>query len=57
MTSVAIETTQYIFNLGWCELDDVISNIAGALVGFGGYNILQKVICKEAVPDKTKNRR
>lgn len=46
MTSAAIEITQYIFNLGWCELDDVISNTAGALVGFGCCVIVHKLIKK-----------
>ena len=46
MTSAIIEATQYIFNLGWCELDDVISNTAGALIGFGCYVIVQKLIYK-----------
>ena len=46
MTSAIIEITQYIFNLGWCELDDVISNTAGALIGFGCYVIVHKLIKK-----------
>lgn len=46
MTSAIIEITQYIFNLGWCELDDVISNTAGALVGFGLYVTVHKLINK-----------
>lgn len=46
MTSAVIEITQYIFNLGWCEVDDVISNTAGALIGFGCYVIVQKLIYK-----------
>lgn len=46
MTSAVIEITQYIFNLGWCELDDVISNTAGALIGFGCYVIVHKQIKK-----------
>lgn len=46
MTSAIIEATQYIFNLGWCELDDVISNTAGALIGFGCYVIVHKLIKK-----------
>ena len=46
MASAIIEATQYIFNLGWCELDDVISNTAGALIGFGCYVIVQKLIYK-----------
>lgn len=44
MTSIIIEATQYIFNLGWCELDDVISNTVGALIGFGCYVIVHKLI-------------
>ena len=33
--SVFIELSQYIFNLGWCEVDDVISNTLGAMIGSG----------------------
>lgn len=33
--SVTIEAVQYIANLGWCEIDDVISNALGAAIGFG----------------------
>ena len=32
--SVFIELSQYIFNLGWCEVDDVISNTLGAMIGY-----------------------
>ena len=46
MTSTIIEAAQYIFNLGWCELDDVISNTAGALVGFGLFVIVHKLVYK-----------
>ena len=33
--SLLIELSQYIFNLGWCEVDDVISNTLGAMIGYG----------------------
>ena len=33
--SISIELSQYIFNLGWCEVDDVISNTLGAMIGYG----------------------
>ena len=33
--SVFIELFQFIFNLGWCEVDDVISNTLGAMIGWG----------------------
>ena len=32
--SVFIELSQFIFNLGWCEVDDVISNTLGAMIGW-----------------------
>ena len=32
--SVFIEFSQFIFNLGWCEVDDVISNTLGAMIGY-----------------------
>ena len=33
--SVFIELSQFIFNLGWCEVDDMISNTLGAMIGWG----------------------
>lgn len=33
--SVSIEVSQYVSGRGLCELDDVIANIAGAMLGFG----------------------
>ncbi len=33
--SAAIEAIQFGFNLGWCEIDDVICNVLGAAIGFG----------------------
>lgn len=32
--SIFIELSQFIFNLGWCEVDDVISNTLGAMFGY-----------------------
>ena len=31
--SLIIEIVQYVFNIGWCEVDDVICNTFGALLG------------------------
>ena len=31
----SIEVVQYCFNLGLCEIDDVICNVLGAAIGFG----------------------
>ena len=33
--SVGIELIQFIFGIGLCELDDIISNSLGAIIGFG----------------------
>lgn len=33
--SLLIELSQFIFNLGWCEVDDVISNTLGVMIGWG----------------------
>lgn len=41
-----IEASQYIFNLGWCEIDDVISNTAGAVIGFGLRIAFEKIYRK-----------
>lgn len=40
--SALIECVQYIFALGWCEIDDVISNTIGAMIGFGILIFLNK---------------
>ena len=44
--SVFIEFSQFIFNLGWCEVDDVISNTLGAMIGYG---VLWKVSKRKIV--------
>lgn len=30
-----IELTQYVFKIGYCEIDDVISNVIGGMIGIG----------------------
>ena len=39
MCTVTIETTQLIFRMGQCDIDDIIANTTGALVGFLFYRI------------------
>ena len=39
--SVGIEVIQYAFNLGWCEIDDVICNALGAAIGFGLWKMIK----------------
>lgn len=41
--SISIETIQYIFSLGYCEIDDVIMNFLGALFGSLSF-IISKLI-------------
>jgi glycopeptide antibiotics resistance protein len=42
--SVLIEIAQYIFQLGLCEIDDVICNTLGALIGFWIWLALKKTV-------------
>lgn len=39
--SATIEIVQYCFNLGWCEIDDVICNVLGAVIGFGLWKMIK----------------
>lgn len=41
--SISIETIQYIFSLGYCEIDDVFMNFLGALFGALSF-IISKLI-------------
>lgn len=41
--SVLIELSQFIFNLGWCEVDDVISNTLGAMIGWGVIKLIRQI--------------
>ena len=42
LCSCATEATQYIFRLGWCELDDIIGNTLGCLIGCLIYKLILK---------------
>lgn len=46
--SVLMEIAQYIFALGWCEIDDVISNMLGAMLGYWVFIAIRKkcINCK-----------
>lgn len=41
LLSAVIEAVQYVFNLGWCEIDDVICNVLGAAIGFGLWKMIK----------------
>lgn len=40
--SASIETVQYIFSIGYTEIDDIIHNTLGAVLGVIGYNLAYK---------------
>ena len=42
LASVVIEVTQLITRLGWCDLEDVVNNTFGSLIGYGLYNKFPK---------------
>ena len=41
LLSALIESAQLLFHLGWCDIDDVINNTAGAVVGYGIWYMLR----------------
>ena len=43
VVSVIIELSQYITGLGWCDVDDVISNSLGGYIGYGVGRILSTI--------------
>ncbi|MBT9779484.1 hypothetical protein GPL15_23685 [Clostridium sp. MCC353] len=50
--SVLIELIQYTFMLGWCEVDDVISNTIGAGIGMWLFLIARNLHQKRNVQGK-----
>ena len=40
--SATIEVVQYALNLGWCEIDDMICNVLGAVIGIGLVMVARK---------------
>ena len=40
--SIGIETIQYIFSIGYAEVDDVIDNMFGTLIGYSLYVIFER---------------
>lgn len=39
--SGAIETMQFVYNRGFAEVDDVIHNTLGSLIGYGMFSIIR----------------
>lgn len=61
VTSVVVELTQYVFILGECEIDDVISNTLGAMIGFGLFLVTRKlfnqIVGKKYKEEERMNRK
>ena len=41
--SLAVEFLQFVFRCGKSEVDDLIANVLGAVIGFGIYRVCQKL--------------
>ena len=39
---IVIELAQFIFALGWYEIDDGVKNAAGAMMGYWSYIVIRK---------------
>lgn len=50
--SGGIELNQYLFALGWCEVDDVICNTLGAMIGYWLWIIIKGKL--DAAKEKTR---
>lgn len=42
--SIAIEVLQFVFKKGFCEVDDVMHNTFGCLIGYGIYKMVTQII-------------
>ena len=54
--SAAVEMTQYLLKIGWCGLDDIISNSLGSLIGFAAEKQIRETVCKLAEKRENKAR-
>jgi glycopeptide antibiotics resistance protein len=48
LVTVAIESIQFAFGLGACDIDDVILNSVGGAIGIAGYALLGKALGEES---------
>lgn len=48
VTSISIEITQFVFGLGAADIDDVILNVCGGVIGIIGYKVLRKLFREES---------
>ena len=43
VTSTLIEGLQFILRLGYCDIDDIVANALGAVVGYGVYSLFRRI--------------
>lgn len=41
--TMAVECTQFLFKLGYFEIDDILHNCLGAVIGYGGITLLRRM--------------
>lgn len=46
LLSMAIEVLQFVLKKGLCEIDDVIHNVIGCMIGYGAYKIFSSLILR-----------
>ena len=46
LLSMAIEVLQFVLKKGLCEIDDVIHNVIGCMLGYGAYKIFSSLILR-----------
>ena len=51
--TMAVECTQLLFRLGYFEIDDILNNCLGALIGFGGLS-LWRMLLGRIMPRQTQ---
>ncbi len=44
MTSITIESLQFAFSVGAMDIDDVILNTSGGMVGYGLFRIMKQLL-------------
>ena len=42
--TMAVECTQLLFKLGYFEIDDILHNCLGAMIGYGGVSLLRRLL-------------
>ena len=51
LVCIFIESIQYVFVLGVADIDDVIYNVGGALIGFHLLQVVKQYFSKHTTPD------